>query len=183
MSHDHAGHEMSNMDHGAMDHGSAAMDSGAHDHMGMGMAMYYHFSSMETILFKFWNTKSPIGIVISFIIVVLFCFLHEAIKWTRLSWRKKVADATAAANADQHNDESAPTHGRAISCPMVGDFVLHAAQLFLSYSLMMIFMTFNVWLCAAVVLGEASAHLFFRVMLPGLDRAAGWHSVASASCG
>ena len=39
--------------------------------------------------------------------------------------------------------------------------LLHMIQVTISYSLMMVFMTFNVWLCVAVVLGAGLGYLMF----------------------
>ncbi|VDL74435.1 unnamed protein product [Nippostrongylus brasiliensis] len=49
------------------------------------------------------------------------------------------------------------------------DAVLHLVQLALSYSLMLIFMSFNVWLCLAVLLGEVGARLLFAVLFPYMN--------------
>ncbi|GBP55499.1 High affinity copper uptake protein 1 [Eumeta japonica] len=39
--------------------------------------------------------------------------------------------------------------------------VLHGLQVLISYMLMLVFMTYNVWLCAAVVLGSATGYFLF----------------------
>lgn len=49
---------------------------------------------------------------------------------------------------------------------LIFDTVLLGVQLLLSYFLMCIF---NVWLCTAVILGEAAVNLLFRTMLPDMD--------------
>uniref|UniRef100_A0A914XFV5 Copper transport protein n=1 Tax=Plectus sambesii TaxID=2011161 RepID=A0A914XFV5_9BILA len=38
---------------------------------------------------------------------------------------------------------------------------LNALQLLLGYLLMLIFMTFNVWLCSAVIIGDAIGYFIF----------------------
>ncbi|XP_073958534.1 high affinity copper uptake protein 1-like [Choristoneura fumiferana] len=38
---------------------------------------------------------------------------------------------------------------------------LHGLQVLVSYMLMLVFMTYNTWLCAAVVLGSASGYFLF----------------------
>lgn len=47
---------------------------------------------------------------------------------------------------------------------MCTDSILHTIQLTLSYVLMLLFMTFNVWICIATVLGEVFARLIFAVV-------------------
>ncbi|KAH9639918.1 hypothetical protein HF086_002832 [Spodoptera exigua] len=39
--------------------------------------------------------------------------------------------------------------------------VLHGLQVLVSYMLMLVFMTYNTWLCAAVVLGSATGYFLF----------------------
>ena len=41
--------------------------------------------------------------------------------------------------------------------------VLHTIQAVYSYMLMLVFMTFNLWLCLSVALGFGLGYLFFRV--------------------
>ncbi len=38
---------------------------------------------------------------------------------------------------------------------------LNASQLLLGYLLMLIFMTFNVWLCSGVIIGDAVGYFLF----------------------
>jgi hypothetical protein len=53
---------------------------------------------------------------------------------------------------------------------LLGDGSLHAVQLTLSYMLMLVFMTFNVWLCASVILGEVLSRIIFSLFFPQLER-------------
>jgi len=39
--------------------------------------------------------------------------------------------------------------------------LLHVVQVVLSYFLMLIFMTYNIWLCLAVALGAGTGYFFF----------------------
>ncbi|KHJ75391.1 hypothetical protein OESDEN_24993, partial [Oesophagostomum dentatum] len=55
-----------------------------------------------------------------------------------------------------------------VSSFVLVDALLHLVQITLSYCLMLIFMTFNVWLCLAVLLGEVISRLFFNILFPSL---------------
>jgi hypothetical protein len=46
------------------------------------------------------------------------------------------------------------------------DASLHAVQLTLTYMLMLVFMTFNIWLCAAVILGQVVARVVLSIAFP-----------------
>uniref|UniRef100_A0AC34F8T5 Copper transport protein n=1 Tax=Panagrolaimus sp. ES5 TaxID=591445 RepID=A0AC34F8T5_9BILA len=164
-----------------MDANSAAIDHNNHNGMSgmnMHMAMFYHFGSIETILFSWWSTKTAGGIILSSFILFLICFLYEGIKWARVSWKKKAYEESVALG--EHN--AVPVRQK-LTASMFVDAALHALQLILGYSLMLVFMTFNIWLCAAVVFGEAIAHLFFRFLYPELERFRGFGGSEETCCG
>ena len=46
-------------------------------------------------------------------------------------------------------------------CMHLVQVVLHMVQVALSYGLMMVFMTFNGWLCIAVIVGAGVGYLLF----------------------
>ncbi|OXA57678.1 High affinity copper uptake protein 1 [Folsomia candida] len=48
-----------------------------------------------------------------------------------------------------------------LSCMHIGQTGLHVLQVILSYFLMLIFMTYNVWLCVAVAVGAGAGYFFF----------------------
>jgi hypothetical protein len=65
------------------------------------------------------------------------------------------------------------------------DASMHAVQLALSYSLMLIFMTFNVWLGLAIIVGEVFARVVLSFFFPQLDLFLTFFGAASAEpcCG
>ncbi|KAF8362775.1 hypothetical protein PRIPAC_89698 [Pristionchus pacificus] len=172
MSHEHHHH-----DHAAMDSTTASfttttgapmqMDMSGmhhHDHSAMGHSMSFHGGLKEVVLFQFWQTASPLSMILSCIVVVLLCFVMEATRWSRMK-REIVNKATT-------TSDSPVTPHRLI------DACLHAVQLTISYLLMLVFMTFNVWLCVATVCGEVIARLLFTCFLP----VEGAHTSAETSC-
>uniref|UniRef100_A0AC34FPU5 Copper transport protein n=1 Tax=Panagrolaimus sp. ES5 TaxID=591445 RepID=A0AC34FPU5_9BILA len=165
------------MDHAHHNHAAEAaaampMDHINHDMSGMNMhmAMFYHIGSIETILFRWWSTKTAGGILLSSFILVLFCFFYEGIKWARVSWKKKAYEQSVALS--EHNNVAV-----SLTPSMFYDAILHALQLILGYSLMLVFMTFNIWLCGAVVFGEVIAHLVFRYLYPEMSHDHHGHDV------
>ncbi|GMR39137.1 hypothetical protein PMAYCL1PPCAC_09332 [Pristionchus mayeri] len=170
--HDHAGH-----DHAAMDSTTASiptttgpmqmdMSGMGHDHSAHSMShsMSFHGGLKEVVLFQFWQTMSPLSMILSCIVVVLLCFVMEATRWSRMK--------REAVNKMRNASGSPVTPHRLI------DACLHAVQLTISYLLMLVFMTFNVWLCAATVVGEVIARLLFTCFLPIEGEQAG----ADTSC-
>ncbi|EFO25463.2 hypothetical protein LOAG_03022 [Loa loa] len=86
------------------------------------------------------------------------CFIMESIRWFR--------GIRPPYNVDLHTEQSSVANIKfapRITMAMCTDSILHAIQLTLSYVLMLLFMTFNVWICVATVLGEVFARLIFAV--------------------
>jgi len=131
--------------------------NGPHDHMMMHHPMVFHFGVEETILFGFWKIDSAFGIIASSLVIVLMCFLMEFIRWVR-NYR----------NAQNSQGERGSLESNRKKCDLglVLDVVLHAVQLTVAYSLMLIFMIFNVWICMAIVFGEVFARLALTLLFP-----------------
>ena len=55
------------------------------------------------------------------------------------------------------------------SCAHIIQTLMHVVQLIVSYLLMLVFMTFNLYLCAAVVLGSGVGYFLFRWKRPDAE--------------
>ncbi|CAD5215931.1 unnamed protein product [Bursaphelenchus xylophilus] len=129
-------------------------------HHMMMHAMSFHFGSSETILFDFWKTSSPLGLIVSCFVVFFGCVGYESLAWMLIHRR----------NSRVLIESQVPITGRRkIDIGLIVDTLIHGLQLFLGYCAMLIFMTFNVWLCLAVIFGIIFAHLGFRILYPQLD--------------
>lgn len=131
-------------------------------HMMMGMNMAFHFGTNETILFGFWHISSAIGLFFSSILIIAFCFFLEFVRWYRLFHKKQYTTEILTNHIQQTVLEK-------LNLNFLVDITLHIIQLALSYFLMLIVMTFNIWLCIAVVLGEALARALLHLFFPQLD--------------
>ncbi|XP_051167061.1 high affinity copper uptake protein 1-like isoform X1 [Leptopilina boulardi] len=176
---DHGGHgnHMDHVDHSTMDHSGHQMSgNGGHSMHGM-MMMYFHGGYSETILFESWKISSIGGLIGSIIGIIIMAALYEGLKYYReyLFWRTY--------NALQYRSVTMPQEKNVVAednrvVHMVGEVIhkqpptmlswmhtfqtfLHIIQIVLSYFLMLIFMTYNVWLCFAVVLGAAIGYFLF----------------------
>ncbi|WKX93271.1 hypothetical protein Q1695_010926 [Nippostrongylus brasiliensis] len=145
-------------------HNTVSSQVAAHPHHdgsehGSMHSMAFHFGNVETILFSFWHPHDTAGMVLACAIVVAMCFVMEFVRFLRNYRNQRVP---------------LPLDSRFRLQPTVSSFVLidavlHLVQLALSYSLMLIFMSFNVWLCLAVLLGEVGARLLFAVLFPYMN--------------
>ncbi|XP_063245131.1 high affinity copper uptake protein 1-like isoform X2 [Bacillus rossius redtenbacheri] len=163
----HVGMDHSSMDHAGMDHSS--MDHAGMDHSAMGhsMSMAFHFGYTETVLFDSWKINGVGGLIGSMIGIFIMSALYEGLKYYReyLFWKSY--------NALQYRAVSSPIDKGVAAddartmqpsmCTPVHCFqtLLHVVQIILSYFLMLIFMTYNVWLCFAVVVGAATGYFLF----------------------
>ncbi|KAI1708456.1 ctr copper transporter family domain-containing protein [Ditylenchus destructor] len=122
------------------------MTGGGHSMGGMGghhMWMYFHTTVADTVLFSFWNVESAGGMVLSCFIVFLAAVGFEALKWTRI-----------VLEINRYGQQL-------FSGSHLLQTFLFAVQVLWGYLLMLIFMTFSVWLGLAVTLGAATGYLLF----------------------
>ncbi|XP_017964946.1 high affinity copper uptake protein 1 isoform X2 [Drosophila navojoa] len=166
----HAGHH----------HGGGGTGTGM-EHM---MSMAFHFGYDETILFSWWHIDTVAGLIGSMIAIFLLALLYEGLKYYReyLFWKTYNLLEYRPVTGPQRNPEAPrlPTPAAAAPSPVqyVGEVVhkqpptmlsinhlyqtlLHVLQVTLSFLLMLIFMTYNVWLCMMVVLGAGVGYFLF----------------------
>ncbi|XP_011183101.1 high affinity copper uptake protein 1 isoform X2 [Zeugodacus cucurbitae] len=178
----HGGHVAMNDQHAMHhnhDHGAMNMEGAMH-HM---MSMAFHFGYNETVLFSWWKFDSIMGLIGSMIAIFVMAVLYEGLKYYReyLFWKTYNLLEYRPVTGPQRNPEdpqrSTPSTS-ASPVQYVGEVIhkqpptmlslnhfyqtgLHIVQVTLSFMLMLIFMTYNVWLCIAVVLGAAVGYFLF----------------------
>ncbi|XP_037964448.2 high affinity copper uptake protein 1 isoform X1 [Plutella xylostella] len=160
----------------------------SHDHSGShaghamqhNMSMTFHGGYMETILFSWWSCHGVGEFIGSFLAIFIMALLYEGLKYYRkhLLWKtyaglqycavspshKGVAnvcspdDPTVIQPVPHVLERNVP---RMLSAAHVWQTGLHGVQVLVSYMLMLVFMTYNVWLCVAVVMGSATGYFLF----------------------
>jgi len=103
----------------------------------------------------------------SCLIIFLLAFSYEALKFYReVLYRRSCRTI-------QYNTVTVPVQNgmvketqnsvevKIFSGTHMAQTVLHVVQVIVSYFLMLIFMTYNVWLCLAVVLGAGTGYFVF----------------------
>ncbi|XP_076228158.1 copper transporter 1A isoform X2 [Nomia melanderi] len=181
----HAGMDHSSMHggmaHEAMGHGSMSSEVGM-DHtghtaastaeacanMGMhGMSMTFHGGYCENVLFESWKISSVGGLVGSMIGIMIMAALYEGLKYYReyLFWKTYNAlqyrSVTMPAEKNVVAEDNRVVQPTMLSWMHTFQTFLHIVQIVLSYFLMLIFMTYNVWLGFAVVFGAAIGYFLF----------------------
>nr|CAD7428106.1 unnamed protein product [Timema monikensis] len=142
---DHGAMDHGTMDHGTMDHGT--MDHSTHASSNKDMDMCTNITLMNYIMELSYNTPG-----VSSLREFLFWKTYNALQYTSVS----VPSEKGVVSED--NRIVQPT-----MCSRMHYFqtFLHIIQIILSYLLMLIFMTYNLWLCLAVVLGAATGYFLF----------------------
>lgn len=160
MNHNHKAHDKKD----GMDE-DMGMDMGNMSHHGM--EMYFHFGVSEYVLFKDWKVTTVGGMIASVIGVFLLGMLYEGLKYFReylfKQYVSKIQFSTVAMTGESgrvtqvHKVE----RHRMLSWAHSVQTILHVVQIIVSYFLMLIFMTYNVWLCLGVVLGAGVGYFIF----------------------
>jgi len=156
------GHHMHNMT--GMTGMTGDMDMGDMDMM----KMYFHMDFKgETVLFHGWKIHDVGSLIVSMIGVFLFALLYEALKFGR-QW---LAEYVATNQTSRFGDFEAKSALTRRTNTFLGSTpftfwhllqtFLHMLQTFVSYLLMLIFMTYNGYLCIAVIAGAGLGYFAF----------------------
>ncbi|KAL1132031.1 hypothetical protein AAG570_011639 [Ranatra chinensis] len=135
--------------------------------------MTFHFGCIEKILFDSWSISSTDGLIGSMVGIFFLALVYEGLKYFReyLFW--KTYNSLQYSSVQMPIDKSLSDCNRVVqevvhrqppsifSINHAIQTLLHIVQITLSYFLMLIFMTYNVWLCIAVVLGAAVGYFLF----------------------
>nr|CAD7405081.1 unnamed protein product [Timema cristinae] len=143
---DHGTMDHGTMDHGTMDHSTHASSNKDMDMCGMSHGMMMSYSTKVC-----WLDTPGLLIAVTDM-EFLFWKTYNALQYTSVS----VPSEKGVVSED--NRIVQPT-----MCSRMHYFqtFLHIIQIILSYLLMLIFMTYNLWLCLAVVLGAATGYFLF----------------------
>lgn len=171
--HQHAEHDTHHMSTTTSSPSSPSIDHSSHQAASL-HAMQFHFGCCETILFDFWTTSSALSMFVSCLLVFVLSCLYEMLKSyrTELQCRCKTNQmlwpANSSKNASSQLSASLDSRENCSRCFRyafgklhIAQTVLHVAQVLVAYILMLIFMTYNLWLCLSIILGAAVGYFVF----------------------
>ncbi|KAH9488486.1 hypothetical protein Btru_062328 [Bulinus truncatus] len=157
---------------------ATGMDMSAIDMM---MASYYHLGYKEFILFYDIRTLSAGAMVGACFVIFTIAVLYEGIKFLRdyLQQRLDSSPKVGVINSTLDNPNpfisgSSSTEKLAKRAAKLSSkraifngshflqTILHMIQIFVSYCLMLIVMTFNVWLISSVVVGAGNKYFYSK---------------------
>ncbi|XP_056434270.1 high affinity copper uptake protein 1-like isoform X2 [Gadus chalcogrammus] len=164
---DHSGMDHSAMDHSAMDHSKMDHSTGKMGHHMMAMTFNFEYTNVE-LLFSGLVINSAGAMAGACVVVFLLALLYEGLKIGREALLRR-----SQVNV-RYNSMPVPggegtvlveTHKtvgqRMLSVPHLVQTLLHVLQVSVSYLLMLIFMTYNGFLCIAVALGAGAGYFLF----------------------
>jgi len=169
----HSGHHNHNMTDMTGGSGHSGHQHGGHDMGDMpGMTMYFHTGIMEYVLFESCMTSSDLGMFAACAVVFAVSILYEGLKFFReVMLQNSLASETPVRYIDNKTTDNGTgpevvnqqmsVASRMFSSGHLIQTVLHVLQVFISYCLMLVFMTYNVWLCLAVILGAGFGYFLF----------------------
>ncbi|RCN45915.1 Ctr copper transporter family protein [Ancylostoma caninum] len=132
-----------------------------HMHMNMKpMWMWFHTTVNDVVLFESWTVTTPGGMVWTCFVVMAMGILLEFVRYVR--WRLELRNRTEVLLSTKYAtftiDKSQSYVSRLFSTTHFLQTACFGVQLVLGYLLMLIFMTFSVWLGLAVCIGAGEAH-------------------------
>lgn len=172
MDHSHHAHAISHTDHSShgvelgMDQNST--DGGMDMGMGMGMQMTFYASVNATILFDGWTVSSAGGLAGSAIGIFFLAIIYESLKYFREYLFRRSHASLHYQTVSNGEDATKIVQGvkrsirkRILSTDHFIQTGLHIVQVTLSYFLMLIFMTYNAYLCVAIIVGAGVGFFIF----------------------
>ncbi len=182
--HDH--HQMSldtTTEHNLGDHGitlnsqDMKMDM---DERHDSMTLYFHTNiGNDYVLFKKWKPTTPEEMIWTFIVIFILAVSYEGLKYYReyllRIWRLYyylISNVPKTISTDDENydgiaarepvpDIRRDIRSQILSLSHISQIFLHMFQCFISYLLMLVFMTYNVYLCIAVIIGAGVGYFLF----------------------
>ncbi|KAF7281709.1 hypothetical protein GWI33_004426 [Rhynchophorus ferrugineus] len=119
----------------------------------MGMVMLLKFKTSGTVFFTWWNFNSVSGLVGSMIAIYLIALCYEGFKLFRTYVKLRMQSPT--------NDSVTFTKATITNKSHLIQALFQGVQVFLSYILMLVFMTYNAWLCIAAIWGLVTGYFVF----------------------
>lgn len=139
----------------------------------------FHAGHCERILWRGWVASTVAEFVLSAIAIFVLAFLYELLKFFREHLMRREARKEAERMAEELRQKREVSNcGGCSETPLaevrektywqrifgsshIIQSLLNLLQIVISYLLMLVFMTFNYWLCLAVVLGLGFGYFFF----------------------
>ncbi|KIW66415.1 hypothetical protein PV04_05751 [Phialophora macrospora] len=157
------------MGHGGMDHGD--MDVGHQCSMNM---LFTWNTQNLCIVFRWWRIAGPMSLALSLLAIIILGAGYEAIREVsrRVEARQAAQLSTHSISASSEHESSSllrvgrDNKGAAERQGTIIRATLYAVQVFYSFFIMLLFMTYNGWVMLAVAVGAFVGYIAFSNKLP-----------------
>ena len=147
---DHSHHAA--MDHSHMDHGD--MGGGGHDMPMCSMNMLFTWDTTNLcIVFPSWRVTGTLSLIVSLLAVVALTAGYEAIREVSRRYEERLEQNVR--EAPRNAVAAEEKKGKTVKAALYG------VQVFYSFFIMLLFMTYNGWIMLAVGLGAFFGYLLF----------------------
>ncbi|KAK8163091.1 ctr copper transporter family protein [Phyllosticta citrichinensis] len=154
------------MDHGGMDHGGGhgGMDMGKGHKCNMNMLFTWDTTDL-CIVFRGWHITGTLSLLLSLVAVALLCAGYEGVREVSrryeasIAARQKVKDDGP--GLPDRQARGGPWTARDEKRATIVKGVLYAVQVFYSFFIMLLFMTYNGWIMLAVAVGAFIGYVVF----------------------
>ncbi|KAL1991598.1 hypothetical protein VTN49DRAFT_4906 [Thermomyces lanuginosus] len=156
MDHSHHNMDHAGMDHGGMDHGHGDMDMDAKCAMNM---LFTWSTKNLCIVFSGWRVQGTYSLIGSLLLIVLLTAGYEGLRaFTRryeALHQQRLKAYTSPVHVGRDSKIELERRGKIILA------LLYAVQVFYSFFLMLLFMTYNGWIMLSVAVGAFVGYLAF----------------------
>ncbi|XP_020668914.3 protein SLC31A2 isoform X1 [Pogona vitticeps] len=129
------------------------------------MPMYFYFSDQVVLLFDFWNVRSPAGMVLSVVVILLLALLYEAIKVAKAKVILRMMPALVpSVSQETLREPEQASINAGLEQPAgtsknpflwhVAQTLLHIAHVVLGYLVMLAVMSYNAWVFLGAIVGS-----------------------------
>ncbi|KAF2270695.1 Ctr copper transporter [Lojkania enalia] len=152
------------MAHSHMDHDMPGMDHGPRCNMNM---LFTWDAQDLCIVFRGWHVSGTGSLIFSLLAIVLLTAGYEAVREISRRYDLYAKDVCNATDESSSLLRPGRPAGRAIEQQMkLVKAVLYAVQVFYSFFIMLLFMTYNGWVMLAVAVGAFVGYMLFSNSSP-----------------
>ncbi|KAI6827713.1 hypothetical protein KC340_g5428 [Hortaea werneckii] len=154
------------MDHSHHNHGGMDMGDGGGDSPMCSMNMLFTWDTNNLcIVFSQWRVTGTFSLVISILAVMALTAGYEAIRETSRNYEARQAERIE--SSPRNTAEAEEKKGKVVKAALYG------IQVFYSFFIMLLFMTYNGWIMLAVGFGAFFGYLIFGQA--SIDKSAACH--------
>ena len=158
----HAGHNPDPHAGHTMDHSTREDTVGDPDHSMSMMKMFWHMGYEQNMLIFGWNADTDGKMVAAVVVVLALAVVYEGTKFYRIKYSGlRAARAGRQPVSGRSDADSDVDVGRRFPVAKLTESLLYGVQVAISFTLMLIVMTFNVWLMLAAVVGMTLGYALF----------------------